>query len=76
MTTDDSPFDTLAALEAGFRGQGYIAEPALLTPLFLLTRLGRPLLLEGHAGVGKTETAKVLASLLGTELMPCSRSKS
>ncbi|MEE8434823.1 MAG: MoxR family ATPase [bacterium] len=70
MNPENSPFDTLEALEAGFRTQGYIAERALLTPLFLLTRLGRPLLLEGHAGVGKTETAKVLASILGTELIP------
>ena len=69
MNPENSPFDTLEALEAGFRGQGYIAERALLTPLFLLTRLGRPLLLEGHAGVGKTETAKVLASLLNTTLI-------
>ena len=69
MNPKNSPFDTLEALEAGFRGQGYIAERALLTPLFLLTRLGRPLLLEGHAGVGTTETAKVLASLLNTTLI-------
>jgi len=62
-------FDSLESLEQGFRGQGYIADRALLTPLFLMTRLGRPLLLEGHAGVGKTETAKVLARLLDTELI-------
>ncbi len=64
-----TPFDSLEALEAGFRANGYIADRALLTPLFLMTRLGRPLLLEGHAGVGKTETAKVLAKLLKTELV-------
>jgi MoxR-like ATPase len=62
-------FASLESLEAEFRKQGYIAERDLLTPLYLLTRLGRPLLLEGHAGVGKTETAKVLAALLGTELI-------
>ncbi|HKJ00169.1 MAG TPA: MoxR family ATPase [bacterium] len=62
-------FDSLDALEEGFRTHGYIAERDLLTPLFLLTRLGRPLLLEGHAGVGKTETAKVLAQLLDTDLI-------
>ncbi len=65
----NAPFPTLQALEAGFRAHGYIAERALLTPLYLLTRLKRPLLLEGHAGVGKTETAKVLAQVLGTELI-------
>ncbi|MCZ6553840.1 MAG: MoxR family ATPase [SAR324 cluster bacterium] len=62
-------FDSLEQLEQGFRDCGYVADRALLTPLFLMTRLGRPLLLEGHAGVGKTETAKVLAQLLDTELI-------
>jgi MoxR-like ATPase len=60
---------TLAELEHGFRREGYMAERPLLTSVFLLLRLGRPLLLEGHAGVGKTETAKVLAAVLGTELI-------
>ena len=64
-----TPFDSLEQLEQGFRDCGYVADRALLTPLFLMTRLGRPLLLEGHAGVGKTETAKVLAQLLDTELI-------
>ncbi len=62
-------FASLEQLEQGFRDCGYVADRALLTPLFLMTRLGRPLLLEGHAGVGKTETAKVLAQLLDTELI-------
>ena len=48
---------------------GYIADPQLATALFLLLRLRRPLLIEGHAGVGKTEVAKVLASLLNTDLI-------
>ncbi len=42
---------------------------ALATTIFLLTRLGKPLLIEGHAGVGKTEVAKVLASFLGVDLI-------
>lgn len=63
------PFDNLDSLEKGFRKHGYVAERELLTPLYLMTRLNRPLLLEGHAGVGKTETAKVLAQLLGLSLI-------
>lgn len=47
----------------------YIAERGLATAIFLALRLGRPLFLEGEPGVGKTEVAKVLASLLQTELI-------
>jgi MoxR-like ATPase len=56
-------------LERGFREHGYMAGRPLLTSVFLMLRLGRPLLLEGHAGVGKTETAKVLAGVLGLDLI-------
>lgn len=42
---------------------------SLATAIYLLVQLGKPLLIEGHAGVGKTEAAKVLASVLGTELI-------
>jgi MoxR-like ATPase len=52
-----------------FRSHGYIAERSLATTVFLALELGRPLLLEGEAGVGKTELAKVLASSLGTRLI-------
>jgi MoxR-like ATPase len=48
---------------------GYVADPSIATALFLATDLRKPLLIEGDAGVGKTETAKVLARLLGTELI-------
>ena len=48
---------------------GYVADRSFATTLFLLLRMRRPLLIEGHAGVGKTESAKVLASLLKTELI-------
>ena len=64
-----SAFESTEALEQGFREQGYIPDKPLLTALYLLARLPRPLLLEGHAGVGKTETAKVLALALDTELI-------
>jgi MoxR-like ATPase len=57
--------DTLTML----RGADYVADRALATVLFLALRMGRPLFLEGEAGVGKTEIAKVLASALGRDLI-------
>lgn len=48
---------------------GYIADQGLVTALFLALRMRRPLFLEGEAGVGKTEIAKVLASTLGCRLL-------
>ncbi|HXU34181.1 MAG TPA: MoxR family ATPase [Thermoanaerobaculia bacterium] len=48
---------------------GYIADPATATALYLSREMRRPLLIEGDAGVGKTEIAKVLARLLDTELI-------
>ena len=45
-------------------GAGYVAERSLATVLFLALKMGRPLFLEGEAGVGKTEIAKVLAHAL------------
>ena len=47
----------------------YVADRSLATVLFLALRMGRPLFLEGEAGVGKTEIAKVLASVLGRKLI-------
>ncbi|MEW6769207.1 MAG: MoxR family ATPase [Pseudomonadota bacterium] len=49
--------------------QGYLAERALATVVFLSLRMGRPLFLEGEAGVGKTEIAKVLSAGLGRKLI-------
>jgi MoxR-like ATPase len=53
----------------GFEQLGYIADRGLATVVFLLARLGTPILLEGHTGLGKTEVAKVLASFLGAPLI-------
>jgi MoxR-like ATPase len=56
-------------LASGFEQLGYITDPALATAVFLAVNLAKPLLLEGHAGLGKTEVAKALASFLGTRLI-------
>ncbi|MEO1718896.1 MAG: MoxR family ATPase [Pseudomonadota bacterium] len=48
---------------------GYLADDAIATAVFLAIKLGRPMLLEGEAGVGKTEIARVLATVLGRELV-------
>jgi MoxR-like ATPase len=60
---------TIEAIQDDFRGRNYIADRSLATAVFLALELGRPLLLEGEAGVGKTELAKVLAAALGTRLI-------
>jgi MoxR-like ATPase len=54
-------------LQGRLRALGYIAERPLAATLLLMDELGRPLLLEGEAGAGKTEVAKVLARLHGTD---------
>lgn len=59
----------LAALKDELARAGYIAEPSLVAALLLMHDLGRPLLLEGDAGVGKTEVAKALATVRGARLI-------
>ncbi|MFZ9296752.1 MAG: AAA family ATPase [Hylemonella sp.] len=59
----------LADLQQDLARAGYIAEPSLVAALMLMQDLQRPLLLEGDAGVGKTEIAKVLANLRHTRLI-------
>src|ERR1700674_595736 len=68
MTADNLPASVDAVLDL-LAKQDYIAERRLGTTLFLSLRMGRPLFLEGEAGVGKTEIAKVLAAGLGRKLV-------
>jgi MoxR-like ATPase len=56
-------------VQESLQRRGYIADRSLATVLFLALRLGKPLLLEGEAGVGKTEVAKTMAALLDTDLI-------
>jgi MoxR-like ATPase len=58
-----------AELGAALGEQSYLADRGLSTAMFLALSLQRPLLLEGEAGVGKTEAAKALAALFGVELI-------
>ena len=61
--------DAIPHLLEQLSAEAYVAEPAIATSLHLAMRLQKPLLIEGPAGVGKTEIAKVLTRVLGTELI-------
>lgn len=72
MSTDtitETPFSTVDDLAKILESEKYIADRSLATTLYLTLKLGKPLLLEGEAGVGKTEIAKVLSSALDTPLI-------
>ncbi|HSG12291.1 MAG TPA: MoxR family ATPase [Gaiellaceae bacterium] len=62
-------FRTIDELEAALRGADYLPDRGLATALFLSLALEKPLLLEGEAGVGKTEAAKALATALDARLI-------
>jgi MoxR-like ATPase len=66
---DEEAIENPDALMRNFERLGYIADHSLATSVYLITKLRKPLLIEGHVGLGKTEVAKVLASMLRTELI-------
>ncbi|EDM71928.1 hypothetical protein RAZWK3B_17458 [Roseobacter sp. AzwK-3b] len=61
--------ESIDEVQAMLTGQGYVCDRALGTVVFLALTLGRPLFLEGEAGVGKTEIAKAIAAGLGRRLI-------
>jgi MoxR-like ATPase len=63
------PFESIDALQQALGRERYFADRAIATTIFLGQRLGKPLFLEGEAGVGKTEIAKVLARIQDTRLI-------
>jgi MoxR-like ATPase len=67
-TTSQGP-ESVQALAAGLREVGYLPGESTALVAYLATKLGKPVLVEGPAGVGKTELAKALASHLGRELV-------
>src|SRR4051795_13452801 len=64
-----SVFGSVEEVAEALKGASYLPDRGLATAIHLALALGKPLLLEGEAGVGKTEVAKVLADLLGRRLI-------
>jgi MoxR-like ATPase len=64
-----SVFTSIDDVQNKLSGHGYVCSRALATVVFLSLKLGRPLFLEGEAGVGKTEIAKAMAAVLGRKLI-------
>ena len=62
-------FQSVDQVRSALAEQQYLADEGLATAVYLTLALKRPLLLEGEAGVGKTELAKVLAAMTGGELI-------
>ena len=62
-------FPSIDELEVALRDASYLPDRGLATALFLALKLEKPLLLEGEAGVGKTEAAKAIARVLGSRLI-------
>jgi len=66
---DPSAFLSIGDVVSRFTAAGYISDRRLATTVFLVTQLNKPVLLEGPAGVGKTELAKALAAVTGRRLL-------
>src|SRR6266480_4540698 len=62
-------FESIDSVQSAFAAERYVADRDLATAVYLSLALDRPLLLEGEAGVGKTEVGRTLAAVLKTELI-------
>ena len=62
MSEREPPFESVGDLQRALQGEAYLADRGLATAIYLALSLDKPLLLEGEAGVGKTEVAKALAA--------------
>jgi MoxR-like ATPase len=62
-------FDSVPSVVDALGARGYIADTRLATTVYLVTQLDKPMLIEGPAGVGKTELAKALAKITGRRLL-------
>jgi MoxR-like ATPase len=69
MAAPSHSLESIDDVQSELERHGYIADRPLATAMFLCLRMQKPLLLEGEAGVGKTEVAKVLAAILDTDLI-------
>ena len=69
LPTHAAQFADVADVTTRLSAAGYLPDPAIATTVFLADRLGKPLLVEGPAGVGKTELAKAMAVATGAELI-------
>src|SRR6185295_16215585 len=69
LVSPDAAFDSISDVRQRLAAQNYICDDNIATVVYLATRLGKPLLVEGPAGVGKTELAKVIAGGLNAKLI-------
>ena len=69
MSEREPPFLSVGDVQRALQGQAYLADRGLATAIYLALSLDKPLLLEGEAGVGKTEVAKALAAALDRRLI-------